>query len=348
MLTQCPQCETFFRLTAPQLRAARGMVRCGECDQLFNALDHLHEHIPPSYKPVTGHSEVPERLEEAGMSADAATAVEEETNTSDLLPETETEAETETEPLERSEEELSLDDFISDPPQQMSLDDIAAGEAEIKTDSEAGTKIEAESDPMDILFEPPSSAQQIMSEKLNLEDLDDLPEALREDMQSEVESQRGVLSIAMWSLGIFLLLMGLGLQLGVSFQSEIEERLPATRGLYQKLCVHLPCKAALLHEPVAIKLVARDVRHHPRFRNTLLVNGTLLNESEQTLAYPILQFELLDPVGTVIGVRQFKPAEYLDKSIAVDEGMPPGRPVHIVMEVLGASETAVSFEFSFL
>jgi predicted Zn finger-like uncharacterized protein len=347
MLTQCPQCETFFRLTAPQLRAARGMVRCGECDQLFNALDHLHEHIPPSYRVLMDQREDIERTEELFATDEDESATEADTIEVDTFKDAEDEP-TESESAEPSVEELSLDDFIRDESQQMSLDVIAAADARSETDEEAATKSDAESDPMDILFEPPSSAQEIRSEKLNLEDLDDLPEALREDMQNEADSQRGVLSIVLWSIGIFLLLIGLAVQLGVSFQSEIEQRLPATRPLYQKLCVYLPCKTALLHEPVAIKLVARDVRHHPRFRNTLLVNGTLLNESEQTLAYPILQFELLDPTGTVIGVRQFKPAEYLDKSIAVDEGMPPGRPVHIVMEVLGASETAVSFEFSFL
>lgn len=41
MLTRCPSCQTVFRLTAEQLLARQGRVRCGNCLHPFNALDHL-------------------------------------------------------------------------------------------------------------------------------------------------------------------------------------------------------------------------------------------------------------------------------------------------------------------
>ncbi|MDH3451128.1 MAG: DUF3426 domain-containing protein [Gammaproteobacteria bacterium] len=34
--TQCPDCRTIFRVTAAQLEAAQGLVRCGECGNIFN------------------------------------------------------------------------------------------------------------------------------------------------------------------------------------------------------------------------------------------------------------------------------------------------------------------------
>ena len=43
MLTRCPACETHFRVTAEQLKARAGRVRCGECQHVFNALDSLIE-----------------------------------------------------------------------------------------------------------------------------------------------------------------------------------------------------------------------------------------------------------------------------------------------------------------
>ena len=45
MQTQCPQCETQFRLTDAQLQAAGGLVRCGVCDAVFNALETLPDKI---------------------------------------------------------------------------------------------------------------------------------------------------------------------------------------------------------------------------------------------------------------------------------------------------------------
>lgn len=46
MYAQCPECDTFFRVRATQLRAAGGQVRCSRCDTLFNALLTLHEELP--------------------------------------------------------------------------------------------------------------------------------------------------------------------------------------------------------------------------------------------------------------------------------------------------------------
>ena len=43
MFTQCPNCETTFQVTAEQLKAANGDVRCGQCLSVFNALDNLRE-----------------------------------------------------------------------------------------------------------------------------------------------------------------------------------------------------------------------------------------------------------------------------------------------------------------
>lgn len=41
VLTKCPQCETVFRVSAEQLRAAGGWVRCGRCATEFNAIAKL-------------------------------------------------------------------------------------------------------------------------------------------------------------------------------------------------------------------------------------------------------------------------------------------------------------------
>ena len=42
-VTQCPHCQTRFRVTHHQLGVARGVVRCGACMQMFNAAKQLLE-----------------------------------------------------------------------------------------------------------------------------------------------------------------------------------------------------------------------------------------------------------------------------------------------------------------
>ncbi|MDH4046964.1 MAG: zinc-ribbon domain-containing protein [Gammaproteobacteria bacterium] len=47
MYTQCPECQTAFRVTARVLQQAAGKVRCGGCGSAFSALDYLSEDPPP-------------------------------------------------------------------------------------------------------------------------------------------------------------------------------------------------------------------------------------------------------------------------------------------------------------
>ena len=42
-VTQCPHCQTRFRVNHGQLNVARGVVRCGSCLQVFNAVRQLME-----------------------------------------------------------------------------------------------------------------------------------------------------------------------------------------------------------------------------------------------------------------------------------------------------------------
>jgi predicted Zn finger-like uncharacterized protein len=43
MLTQCPACETVYRIEQRHLEAAAGYVTCGECDHVFDARPRLAE-----------------------------------------------------------------------------------------------------------------------------------------------------------------------------------------------------------------------------------------------------------------------------------------------------------------
>ncbi len=51
MYTQCPECETTFRLGAEDLRRANGKVRCGDCNTVFNALEYLAEEVVDETNP---------------------------------------------------------------------------------------------------------------------------------------------------------------------------------------------------------------------------------------------------------------------------------------------------------
>lgn len=68
MFTKCPSCETNFQVTAEQLKAANGDVRCGQCLTVFNALNHLSEVAPHNAKPDSKPGEPP--IKDASTSID--------------------------------------------------------------------------------------------------------------------------------------------------------------------------------------------------------------------------------------------------------------------------------------
>ncbi|MFV1982830.1 MAG: DUF3426 domain-containing protein [Thiohalomonadales bacterium] len=53
MLTRCPQCETIFRVSKKHISAAKGLVRCGSCKDVFNAKEHVIKSKKDLKKPAT-------------------------------------------------------------------------------------------------------------------------------------------------------------------------------------------------------------------------------------------------------------------------------------------------------
>ncbi|MBI1889988.1 MAG: zinc-ribbon domain-containing protein [Burkholderiales bacterium] len=56
LATQCPHCQTVFRVAADQLKLRSGLVRCGSCKQIFNGIEHLvpqEGSQPPAAKPAS-------------------------------------------------------------------------------------------------------------------------------------------------------------------------------------------------------------------------------------------------------------------------------------------------------
>jgi predicted Zn finger-like uncharacterized protein len=51
-ITQCPQCGTHFKITQEQRDAHEGLVRCGKCTTVFNAVENLYIEPQQLYLPL--------------------------------------------------------------------------------------------------------------------------------------------------------------------------------------------------------------------------------------------------------------------------------------------------------
>ena len=60
MYTRCPTCSTCFRVTDRHLAIAKGKVRCGQCQLVFNALEHAIDDLPGKQTPAKPVAAKPE------------------------------------------------------------------------------------------------------------------------------------------------------------------------------------------------------------------------------------------------------------------------------------------------
>jgi predicted Zn finger-like uncharacterized protein len=173
---------------------------------------------------------------------------------------------------------------------------------------------------------------------------EEFPEML---MEEEASSQSRLVSL-IWGLCALILILGIAAQLAWFNRDYLLARYPELKPWAQQLCERLDCVLLRHRNLSAIHLLNRDVRKHPLFSGTLLVNATMANRSDRVQPFPGIQLVLLDTNGHMKAYREFRPDEYLDASIGVDDGMQPEQPVHFVLEVTGSTAGAVSFEFRFL
>jgi predicted Zn finger-like uncharacterized protein len=64
MYTQCPDCDTAFPVTAPDLQRGAGRIVCGGCGREFNALERLTEHPPAATERAAEKKAILETLDE--------------------------------------------------------------------------------------------------------------------------------------------------------------------------------------------------------------------------------------------------------------------------------------------
>jgi predicted Zn finger-like uncharacterized protein len=174
----------------------------------------------------------------------------------------------------------------------------------------------------------------------------DFPDA--DEILSEEPKKRRWIPTLFWTSACFVGLIAITLQLAWFNRDLVSMKYPQVTPYIKQICNELDCRILRHRDTQAIKLVNRDVRLHPNYQDTLLVNATMNNELSVHQPYPRVQLTLFDTSGALLGHRKFIPSDYLDESIDLDEGMPINIPVHFVLEVSGPTAGAVSFEFRFL
>lgn len=288
MLTVCSHCQTRFKVTHAQLKAAGGQVRCGKCDRVFDAYASLDEGPGKTRStPALGTTNPPkpapdETLELAvkvgsGTTPDLGVTLTAETGAPADAP------------------ELPAD-LIN--PAVPPIEDLFAGLPDEPAEKPLPPPLA--SGPRHLPFTAPPAAA---PPEISFVPVHDLP------APPPPKPRRPAHTAAWWS-GIALLALLLAVQLVHADREALGRNLvigPSLHALYAALGTTLPAAASVSDWDVSGVNVTTD----PAAPGALSITGSLSNQASFTQPWPLLRVVLTDRFGETLRARDFKPDEYL-------------------------------------
>ncbi len=327
--TRCPVCDTVFRVTSEQLRLKAGKVRCGQCQSVFNAFDHLvpeatsplPEILPLAAAPVPPMpvEQLPDLPLQSLEIAAELTSNQFEPAPIDEMPVAPSIAEEPSLaqlPVVRPEPELAA---------SVAVDDPAVPNSDIP-------EIDREPSPSPVVPEAPLCEP--ATGRIEAPALEETPEASTEAARAaglvavrelpETGSYNrwaaGTLAGGLggfesepprhtgWLFALFAVVLGLGLvaQLLFHFRTDVVRKLPSLAAWYDMLAVDVPL-------PRQSELVAIDTSdlQSDNARGLFVLQATLHNRAPYAQAWPTLELTLTDTLDAVVSRRVLGPADYL-------------------------------------
>ncbi|MFT3752565.1 MAG: DUF3426 domain-containing protein [Paludibacter sp.] len=373
MLTQCPGCQTVFRVTSTILRAAHGQVRCGRCNLQFDAIaqlldseddtsteaslpaeqataafdkDALSHELP--HEELTHEEIVLEgnRIEISGVyrHLDATQPDGDEADhTRTVIEEFNVDSETWENPFASQEStpgntattDGEPDAELLDVEEELSAGELADALASLEGAAPADTSAPPPA-PSDELS-PPSQAEPpitaITAQRSPPADVD-------EAFMPRRESRRQWPWIAAGSV-LSLLLIGQTLHHYRQALARHPSFGPHLSQLYQAIGQPLTPQWQL----AAYSIKQWGIVSDPQESGTLRVRASVTNGAAFAQPYPLLRLSLEDRFGSQVGQRDFKPEEYLDTPALATRLLNAGAAANIDLAILDPGQEAVGFQF---
>lgn len=363
MLTQCPNCDTTFRVTSEILRVAQGQVCCGRCDTQFDALERLIE------EDETVEAEDPESADEFA------------TDAGDLqLSEPDLDEQDEAQPADAAQEEeeeewVEFDDIEAEGDITVASEDSELVD-QFAEETEEEIEAAVEEEPEEETYADAAEAEEEDEEEEDEEEYEDAaePEEAQEyEDESEAPEQPEVTRARAFAAAPGRVRSNPYVPERRSPpQPAISRRAPAFDDTdqfeFNKPSMRMPSPAVWKYLALPLVLLfmvqvfnqySARLARNPRFGNavtsiygvlgmdlipdwnlraydikiyrvlgnpkngTLRVRASIRNRAAFPQPYPMLKLVLEDRFGEAVRAREFKPTEYLDKPPPPNARMAP-------------------------
>lgn len=306
LITQCPACSTLFKVVPDQLRISDGWVRCGQCDEVFDANANIRSDVAVTDAPQ--HAQASHNT--PTLAAPAADAVDISVDIEEVAPATFTESEPQDDaPLADVSEHV--DPFLSKSPKELSDFSAAVSAAslkdELRTDAQAsdGTPERRYMQ----MFAPEAEAQ--ADPKLSF---------MKPVRAPSVWTRRGVRS--MLALCSILFTIAVVLQVVVHERNRLAVQYPELRSELTALCAAVGLEIEPLRQ---IESVVIDSSAFSKVRNEVYkLSFTLRNTSATALATPAMELTLTDMQDQVLMRKVLNPADFATIPTVMNAGVEVG------------------------
>lgn len=322
-----------------QLRISEGWVRCGRCDDIFDASLHLLQALPEETSPSDSREEVAANIEAEHAGDSALQTTEADPDSAHLA---------------------SPDEMLAEQEQEQLLPDAAADEIE---PASPGLILEVPAPVDAFIAESPGSpdaqtcvalpepldAEPILPVHVAQDDPDDLEPAPSADM-SEVSFLSGKTNSSFWHrppVRATLMLFSVALLLGLSGQIVFHERdrlvalQPGLKPWLQTTCAALDCVLSPLRRTESIVI---DSSSFAQVRgDAYRLNFTVKNSADIAVAVPAIELTLTDARDRPVVRRVFLPRELHVEQDALAAGSEWSASLAMAVRVSGTSERVAGY-----
>lgn len=365
MLTQCPGCQTVFRVTSTILRAAHGQVRCGRCNTQFDAIERLLDgDDPPADTAVTSTSlqveqDIPHedivlegnRIEISGVyrrvDDDVAAADADTEHTHTVIEEFNIGTEEWENPFDKdSADDDATETEVEDVEQELNAASLADALAELDISALAERDADSDADSNESTNAPatfPSIKTAPLPNSTKTRTIPPWPPLVL-DSNDEPFAEPAPAKRWPWAVASTLLAL---LLIGQTLHHFRE-----TLARHQSFGPQLSKLYAALGQPLAPQwqLQAYSIKQwgivsDPQAADTLRVRASVTNGASFAQPYPLLQLSLEDRFGSQVGTREFKPEEYLASNTQATRLLAAGESANVDLAIIDPGADAVGFQF---
>ncbi len=317
MYTQCPKCQTFFHVTLEQLQVRDGLVRCGQCNNAFQADQHLYNEIPQPQEKPAEEKKMEKRVATPAPKKSRSTATKAAPTSAVKAP-----AATER-PARRAPRATKPARSIA------GIEEVTAAPAPW------APPVESPAPPT-----PQKTTEKSRRDKPR-------PVAAVERVPFFERRRPRVPSFLWIALGL-VLTFSLITQLAYFYRDVLADY-PQLRPFIVDICTELGCVIHSRADVSRIELIQpTGIAPHPRTANALRLRATMVNRAPKPQPYPMMEVTLTDSAGRVLSRRTFAPNEYLEQSMTSAAEMLPNFAVSALLDVTNPDGKAVGYQIDFV